>query len=69
MKRFIIPFFTFAFSFAFLSASAVTATKEYVDRQDAATLQTANEAKAYSVATYNFMNGNTNAWFAGSPLA
>ena len=73
MKRFIIPFFTFAFAFALLSASAVTATKEYVDRQDAATLQTANEAKAtaneakvYSVATYNFMNGNTNAWFAGT---
>lgn len=27
---------------------------------------TANEAKTYSVATYNFMNGNTNAWFAGT---
>ena len=43
MKRFIIPFFTFAFAFALLSASAVTATKEYVDRQDGATLQAAKD--------------------------
>jgi hypothetical protein len=26
----------------------------------------ANEANAYSMATYNFMNGNTNAWFSGT---
>ena len=50
MKRFIIPFFTFAFAFALLSASAVTATKEYVDRQDAATLQTAKDYAAQKVA-------------------
>ena len=50
MKRFIIPFFTFAFAFALLSASAVTATKEYVDRQDAATLQTAKDYTDQKVA-------------------
>ena len=50
MKRFIIPFFTFAFSFALLSASAVTATKEYVDRQDAANLQAAKDYTDQKVA-------------------
>lgn len=38
------------------------ATTEEVDKVKSS----ANEANAYSVATYNFMNGNTNAWFAGT---
>ena len=47
----------------------ILATNKEVDKAKSSANEakaTANEAKTYSVATYNFMNGNTNAWFAGT---